>query len=914
MPYVVRRSLLLQLLSMYLLFVIVVLAGGLGVNAIIEQRLSDDVQASDQALAQEIALETGLQLRDAENSVVELGHLVGQVHTAAEISTLLSAYKAARSDVDYVYWLDPLGILRASWPMSQLSLGTEFEPPGVVQQALAADDPVFEVGIAAETTLNAGVIIAAPVRAAHGQLVGIVAANLSLVDLSEPLQNVVQAQKHQNRQLIISVIDEKGELVATPGPWRILDTVLDELPGADQALLGRTVSRLGPGPDGQEWLFSAVPVPDIGWAVVVQRPASEALAIVTQFHLWLLAVALLFALGGLLFWLMLLSRVIRPLHTLTVQHQSLPESEQSIPLHATELARRNDEVGNLARSLVRLELDGLEKLGKLQTLLETSNTVVGSLDPRAVVGKIIREARRLVDVQAAAVLLPDEQGVLRVLVSDGHSERYDRMLSLPPESVSSSAVLALRNGQPVQRLLSAAEPKSSFSYDDGYRSVLAIPIISRHAGSVVLLVHRTEPHLFKPGEIDLLLTFANYATLAWEHAVLYERSDERLREVARENEQLYQQASEEKQKLAAIMGSMRDGLVLSGIDGTVLYVNLGASAILKQPGETLEQQPISTLYAALSAMAVDQADCERALAQLEAGDGDSAELAIEIKRDGRHRAIHLRLFDVNDERGQAIGRGLLLRDVTREHEMNEFKTTLLAAVGHEVRTPLAVIKGYASTLLQEDVSWSLTDQRAFLQTISSEADRLAGLVSNLLDLSRQEAGLLLIKPAPVRLRELVEYTLARLNQPGIAIVLDVPADLPLVHIDSARIEVVLRNLLANALVYGESEIRISAASGADGVLVAVADNGPGIASDELPHIFERFYRARHGRQSHSGGTGVGLAICKAFIEAHGGVIRAESSSRGTTISFTLPLVPVDADSGSAEGVTPEKLSTERRHV
>jgi PAS domain S-box-containing protein len=912
MPYVVRRSLLLQLVSVYLLFVVVVLAGGLAVNAIVEQRLSDDVYASDRALAQEIALETGLRLQDAENSLMALGNLVKQASSPEQIEAMLRTFKTTRSDADDVYWLDSLGALRVSWPANQDWIGAEFEPPGVIQQALASNRPVFEVGIAAETTLNAGVIVAYPVRAASGQLMGIVAATLSLVDLSEPLHNVVQAQQIQGRQLIISVIDDKGELIATPDPRRILETVLDELPGANLALQGQTVSRLGAGPDGQDWLFSAVPVPGAGWAVVVQRPAAEALAVVTQFHLWLFAAALLFTLGGLLFWLMLLNRVIRPLHTLAIQHQSLPESEQSIPLHATELARRNDEVGNLARSLVRLELDGLEKLSKLQTLLETSNAVVGSLDPRAVVGKIIREARRLVDVQAAAVLLPDEQGILRVLVSDGHSERYDRALSLPRESVSSSAVLALRDGQPVQKLLSADEPRASFSYDDGFRSVLAIPIISRHAGSVVLLVHRTEPHPFNQNEINLLLTFANHATLAWEHAVLYERSDERLREVARENELLYQQASEEKQKLAAIMGSMSDGLVLTGIDGSVLYANLGASAILGVSSEVLERQPISAFYAAFGAMALDSAECGRALARLEAG--DTSELIVEIKREGHRRAIHLRLFAVNDEQGQAIGRGLLLRDVTREHEVDEFKTTLLAAVGHEIRTPLAAIKGYASTLLQEDVDWPLADQRSFLQTISSESDRLARLVSNLLDLSRQEAGLLLIKRVPARLSALVEHTIARLNQPGVAVTLDIPDDLPLVSIDSARVEVVLHNLLANALVYGEGEVRISAEMREAAVIVAVADNGPGIAPDELPHIFERFYRARHGRQQHSGGTGVGLAICKAFIEAHGGVIWAENSLPGTVFSFSLPTVQAPVDAEIAVSAPTAILATEGRHV
>src|SRR5207302_3060623 len=174
---------------------------------------------------------------------------------------------------------------------------------------------------------------------------------------------------------------------------------------------------------------------------------------VGQFHLWLLTAALLFTIGGLLFWLMLLVRVIRPLHTLAIQHQALPASEQSIPVHATLLAERDDEVGGLARSLVRLERDGLEKLGELRTLLETSNAVVGSLEPHAVVGKIMREVRRLVDVQAAAVLLPDEKGVLRVLASDGHNEHYDHTLSLSPENVSSPPVLALRDGKPVQKLL-----------------------------------------------------------------------------------------------------------------------------------------------------------------------------------------------------------------------------------------------------------------------------------------------------------------------------------------------------------------------------------------------------------------------------------------------------------------------------
>lgn len=252
---------------------------------------------------------------------------------------------------------------------------------------------------------------------------------------------------------------------------------------------------------------------------------------------------------------------------------------------------------------------------------------------------------------------------------------------------------------------------------------------------------------------------------------------------------------------------------------------------------------------------------------------------------------------MRDDAGQTIGRGLLLRDVTRERELDQFKTTLLGAVGHELRTPLATIKGCASTLLQDDVSWPIDDQRAFLHTISAEADRLAQLVSNLLDLSRLEAGLLLLRREPCRLAKLVEGAVSRLPASAPDLAVDLPGDLPLLDVDGARIEVVLHNLLANALAYGNGHVRITAARRDGDILVQVADDGPGIDTDELPHIFERFYRAARGYQQRSGGTGLGLAICKAFVEAHGGGIGVESSEHGTIISFSVPTAPEPGAAG-----------------
>ncbi|HKD76470.1 MAG TPA: hypothetical protein VKB76_13290, partial [Ktedonobacterales bacterium] len=213
-----RRSLLIQLLSVYLLFVMIVLAADAGFNVVVEHQLRAEVQTSDQALGQEIALETDRQLSDDASSLAELGTLAAQAVTPAAITDIFRTYQVARSDVNYVYWLDPVGTLRVSWPLTNsVALGAEFSPPDVVQRAITSADPVFEVGIAVETTFNAGAIIAAPVRDntdAHN-LIGIVAANVSLEELSEPLASVITAQHQQDRRLLISIVDQSGELIAT---------------------------------------------------------------------------------------------------------------------------------------------------------------------------------------------------------------------------------------------------------------------------------------------------------------------------------------------------------------------------------------------------------------------------------------------------------------------------------------------------------------------------------------------------------------------------------------------------------------------------------------------------------------------------------------------------------------------------
>jgi len=913
----VRRSLLVQLLGVYLLFVAAVLGAYLAVNSVAQQQVTAEVKTTDLALAQEIALDTDAKLRGVEAALVHLSQLDAvRRGDVGAMAGLFQTFEINRQDVDLVYWLDAHGTLQTSAPTDIRVEGSPFSSATVFQRARVASGPIIADGIGDLTIFNAAVTLATPVRDGSGRLRGVLAASLLLSDLNQPLQTVIAAQARQQQSLLISIVDANGRLIVTQEQERLLQPVLDEMPGASDALAGRPASRMGNDAAGRQWLYSAVPIPSAGWAVVVQRPATEALAVVANFRGWIGGAAGLFALGGLLFWLVLLRRVVRPLHALAARHAALPLPGGPARVEPAALTGRTDEIGGLARSLDRLEHDVVTQLAELRTLLDTSNAVVNSLDPRAVGATIIHEVRRLVDIQAAAVLAPDDDGVLRVLVSEGRDERHDRATHVRPDDLTRPAARALRDGRPVQMIAGDGTPFPQLSHDAGFRAVLAIPIISRHVGGVALVAHRTQPRRFTAHEVDLLLTFANYATLAWEHAVLYERSDERLREVARDNERLYRQAMSEKQTLAAIMGSMSDGLILTGADGHVLYANPGAGAMSGLSATKLQGGHIDAVHARLRAGACDPAAYDRRLAQARAGDAASwlleRDASSQRDRTGRHdrddqdQAISLRLFDVRDDGGQTIGRGLLLRDVTRERDADRFKTTLLGAVGHELRTPLSTIKGYASTLLQDDVTWSGADQRSFLQTISSETDRLARLVSNLLDLSRFEAGLLRLQREPCRLEDVAASAIRRTHAAAADVAVELPAGLPSLDVDGARIEVVLHNLIANALAYGNGRVRVTAAPRQDTVVVSVSDDGPGIDDDEAPHIFEQFYRARRGHQQRSGGIGLGLAICKAFVEAHGGAIWVESSAHGTKISFVAPAIPVAALASAFHAATADE--------
>ncbi len=244
----------------------------------------------------------------------------------------------------------------------------------------------------------------------------------------------------------------------------------------------------------------------------------------------------------------------------------------------------------------------------------------------------------------------------------------------------------------------------------------------------------------------------------------------------------------------------------------------------------------------------------------------------------------------------ALERGQLREQALRSElleEVDRWRSALMGAVSHDLRTPLASVKAAVSALRREDAPLGAQDVRELLELIETQSDRLARLVTNLLDMTRIQSGALELHRAPVALDELVSEALGALGlSPAHRVALDLPADLPLVDVDHVLVGQVLANLLENADRYApeETAITVGARALGDRVEVRVVDRGPGVPARERDRVFEMFNRV-----SGAGRAGLGLAIAKSFVEAHGQSIHVEDRpGGGAQFVFFLPRADLEA--------------------
>lgn len=226
-----------------------------------------------------------------------------------------------------------------------------------------------------------------------------------------------------------------------------------------------------------------------------------------------------------------------------------------------------------------------------------------------------------------------------------------------------------------------------------------------------------------------------------------------------------------------------------------------------------------------------------------------------------------------------------------EAETERIRNTLLAAISHDLRTPLAVIAGASSSLAERGEHMDAAERRELAQSIYRQSSEVSDLVAKVLEMTRLESGSIVLQRDWASLGEIAGTVLGRLRErlSGHMLMVEIPADLPLVRVDATLIEQVLANLLENAARHTPPRtlIRLRAQVASGEMRVAVEDSGPGLAEGEAGRMFAKFQRAGGTPR---GGVGLGLAICRAIVELHGGRIRAEPSpGGGTAFRFTLPL-------------------------
>jgi signal transduction histidine kinase len=320
-------------------------------------------------------------------------------------------------------------------------------------------------------------------------------------------------------------------------------------------------------------------------------------------------------------------------------------------------------------------------------------------------------------------------------------------------------------------------------------------------------------------------------------------------------------------------------------------------------GEATAQEALHTNHVAILIEKMDDFEKDRTRLRYSLGlplswGADNAMGALVFIRFGgpSFKADQIRLAEfIAVHVAQLLGHTNLVQRVANleaERRLNRLQEDFIATVSHELLTPLGFIKGYATTLLRDDISWDDNTRHEFLTIIDDEADRLRELIENLMDSSRLQAGTLRMSFQPIRLDTFLKDMLLRAGSRNedIQIYLDLKINGLQIQADPTRLAQVFDNLLSNAIKYAPgAQVMITLSKEHDRAYVTVKDNGPGIAPEHLQHLFNRFYRVPSDNVTVRG-TGLGLYICRRIVQAHKGEISVESTlGKGTTFHIRLPI-------------------------
>lgn len=567
-------------------------------------------------------------------------------------------------------------------------------------------------------------------------------------------------------------------------------------------------------------------------------------------------------------------------------------------LFTEELERR---VALRTEELAKTLEDLTEERDRVESLYQITRELSVSFDLDRVLVEALSLINRAVGISHGAILLFDhETGALIYRAALGRDRPLPRGgLRTPyrPGYGLAGRIIETRQGRLVPELL--ADPDWIISRDDTERaSALAVPLITGEDVLGVLMLFHPEVDYFTEDHLKLVTAAGAQIATAINNAELYRLITDQAQRLGT---MLRNQAAETA-KNQAILRGITDGVLVLDANRITALVNPKAAEILNVATVELENRSV---YQSLGQLD-DSEELELArlfyqsllpaLTAIEAG-----ERAAEFRLEGGKKVVAVTLAPVTlapDEQPSVIA---VLRDISKEAEVDRIKNEFISTVSHELRTPMTSIKGYADLLVSGSAQVGDLNaiQRRFVQIIQSNANRLTGLVNDILEISRIETGRVKLEFEAMDLslvtQEVAEYFEGQKVKKPMQLSLDLAENLPKVYADKARVAQILVNLIGNAWQYtpegGHIIVRANRMN-EDFVQVDVEDTGIGIVEEDLPFIFDRFFRSERTEVQVVDGTGLGLSITRMFVEMLGGTIWVKSTlDVGTTFSFTLPLEP-----------------------
>lgn len=570
---------------------------------------------------------------------------------------------------------------------------------------------------------------------------------------------------------------------------------------------------------------------------------------------------------------------------------------------AIQNGRLFEETQNLASNL---EIRVIERTSQLQreqqnteTLLRILTEVSSSLDLDRALNRTLSLLNDAIGAeQGTILLLHAEDNLLHYRAGYGYlSDRAtsgSRGFTLKVGEGLAGWVVQNREAVLANDLHQDPRWVRSTAAGQDHRSSIVVPMLVGEDVIGVLMVFQRIENFFSSEMLSLVKAIAGQVAVAINNAHLYEL----IRDQAERLGVMLRKEQEDASRSQAILEAVADGVLVTGSDNRITFVNTSTQRIIGVDQTRLLGSPLDVFGGLFGKAASTWMETIRQWsldpASHMAGDTYAEQLELE---NGRIALVHLApVILLND----FLGTVSIFRDITHEVEVDRLKSEFVATVSHELRTPMTAIKGYVDILMMGAAGALNENQAHFLNVVRSNIDRLNTLVSDLLDISRIEAGRVTLNPQAVDLHEIAEDVVADVlrrsqnEEKPIALSLDAPKKLPAIIGDSERIRQILDSLVDNAYNYtpNNGTIRVNIHQENGEVQVDVQDNGIGIASEDQGRIFERFFRGEHPLVLATPGTGLGLPIVRQLVEMHKGRIWMTSSGvpgEGSIFSFTLPI-------------------------